>query len=143
MIEEIGIVVKTEGEIAKVSVKKRGACDGCTAKGACESTSEGMEIEALNPVHAREGQTVKVLLQAGTYLKGSMIVYGLPLVLFIAGAIAGKNIGEAYFLNTSSDFIAAIFGFAALIASLLAVKIWSRKLESKAESKPFIGEIIS
>ncbi len=143
MIEEIGVVVKTEGEFARVSVQKRGTCEGCTARGACESTSEGMEIEALNPVNAREGQTVKVLLQAETYLKGSMLVYGLPLVLFITGAIVGKNIGEAYFLNTNSDFVAAIFGFASLIASLLAVKIWSGKLESKAEYKPFIGEIVS
>ena len=115
MIEEIGIVVKTEGDLARVTVQKRGACEGCTAKGACESTSEGMEIEALNPVHAKEGQTVKVLLQAETYLKGSMIIYGLPLVLFITGAIVGKNIGESYFLNTSSDIIAAIFGFGSLI----------------------------
>jgi len=143
MIEEIGVVVKTEGEMARVSVQKRGACEGCTAKGACESTSEGMEIEALNPVHAKEGQTVKVLLQAETYLKGSMIVYGVPLVLFIAGAIVGKNIGESYFLNTNSDLVAAIFGFGSLIASLIAVKIWSGKLESKAEYKPFIGEIVS
>ncbi len=143
MIEEIGIVMKTEGETARVSVQKRGACEGCTAKGACESTSEGMEIEALNPVNAKEGQTVKVLLQAEAYLKGSMIVYGLPLVLFIAGAIVGKNIGEVYFLNTSSDLVAAICGFASLIVSLIGVKVWSGKLESKAESKPYIGEIVS
>ncbi len=143
MIEEIGVVIKTEGETARVAVQKRGACEGCTAKGACESTSEGMEIEALNPVNAREGQSVRVMLQAETYLKGSMIVYGLPLVLFITGAIVGKNIGEAYFLHTSSDLVAAIFGFGSLIASLIAVKIWSGKLESKTESKPFIGEIIS
>ncbi|UCH81662.1 MAG: SoxR reducing system RseC family protein [Nitrospiraceae bacterium] len=143
MIEEIGVVVKTEGDTARVAVQKRGACEGCTARGACESTSEGMEIEALNPVHAREGQTVKVLLQAETYLKGSMIVYGLPLVLFIAGAIVGKNIGEAYFADTNSDMFAAIFGFASLIASLIAVKIWSGRLESKAEYRPYIGEIVS
>ena len=143
MIEEIGIVVKTEGDLARVTVQKRGACEGCTAKGACESTSEGMEIEALNPVHAKEGQTVKVLLQAETYLKGSMIIYGLPLVLFITGAIVGKNIGESYFLNTSSDIIAAIFGFGSLIGSLIAVKIWSGKLESRAEYKPYIDEIVT
>lgn len=143
MIEEIGIVIKTEGDKARVAVQKRGACEGCTAKGACESTSEGVEIEALNPVNAREGQTVKVLLHVETYLKGSMIVYGLPLVLFIAGAIAGKNIGEVYFAGYDSDLFAAIFGFASLIASLIAVKIWSGKLESKAESKPYIGEIVS
>jgi len=143
MIEEIGVVMKTEGETARVAVQKRGACEGCTAKGACESTSDGMEIEALNPVHAKEGETVKVMLQAGTYLKGSIIVYGLPLVLFIAGAIAGKNIGDAYFPNSSSDLVAAIFGFISLIASLIAVKIWSRKLESNAEYKPVIAEIIN
>ena len=73
MIEEIGIVTETEGDKAKIAVQKRGACEGCAAKGACESTSGGMEIEALNPVNAREGQTVKVLRQAETSLTASMI----------------------------------------------------------------------
>lgn len=142
MVEETGIVTKIEGNMAKVLVQKKSACDGCSIQGACQSTSEGMEIEALNAAHAREGQRVKILLTPRDYLKGTMIVYGLPLVLFITGAIIGKNIGEEYFKEINSDLVAAIAGFIALALSLAGVRIWSKKMESKTEYNPVIEEII-
>ena len=142
MVEEIGIVTSTEGIMAKVAVQKRGTCEGCGAKGVCETTEGGMEIEALNPVNAKAGQTVKVSIKASLYLKGTMLVYGFPLVAMFAGAIIGKNIGDTYLKGTNSDLIAAIAGFGALILSFLGVKLWTHKAETKAEYKPVIEEII-
>ncbi len=142
MIEEIGVVTKTDGILAKVVVQKRGICDGCAVKGACTSTEEGMEIEALNPIRAKKGQTVQVSVKPQTYLKGSIMVYGMPLVIFIAGAILGKNIGEEYFKKANSDLVAAILGFAALIISLLGIRIWAKKTETKTEYKPVIEKIV-
>lgn len=142
MIEEVGIVTKVDGITAKVIVKKRGSCDGCTAKGICETKGDSMEIEALNSAQAHVGQTVKISIKPQAYLKGTMFVYGLPLVFFIAGAIAGKNAGEAYFSEMNSDLVAALCGFGALIISLAGVKVWAKKVESKTEQKPVIEEIV-
>ncbi|RJQ49922.1 MAG: hypothetical protein C4526_12810 [Nitrospiraceae bacterium] len=142
MMEETGIVTKTEGIMAKVAVQKRGTCEGCGARGVCETTEGGMEIDALNPVQAKVGQTVKVSIKPSTYLKGTMLVYGIPLTALIAGAIIGKNIGETYMKETGSDLIAAIAGFGALIISFFGIKIWTRKAETKTEYKPVIEEII-
>ena len=142
MIEEIGIVTKTDGIMAKVAVQKKGTCEGCGVKGVCETQGEGAEIEALNPVDAKVGQTVKVSIKAQVYLKGTMLVYGIPVIALIAGAIFGKNIGEAYFRETSSDLIAAITGFGSLFLSFLIIKIWTRTFETKTEYKPVIEEII-
>ncbi len=142
MLEETGIVTKVDGNMAMVLVQKKSACDGCSVEGACKATPEGMEIEALNAVHAKVGQRVKILMTPGEYLKGTIIVYGVPLIVFIAGAIFGKNIGEKYFTDMNSDIIAAITGFVSLFLSLAAARIWSRKMESKAEYKPVIEEII-
>ena len=52
-MEEVGVVTKVEDNIAKVLVEKKGTCDTCTIEGACESSSEGMEIDALNPLNAK------------------------------------------------------------------------------------------
>ena len=142
MLEETGIVTRVDGNMAMVLVQKKSACDGCSVEGACKATPEGMEIEALNAVHAKVGQRVKILMTPGEYLKGTIIVYGVPLIVFIAGAIFGKNIGEKYFTDMNSDIIAAITGFVSLFLSLAAARIWSRKMESKAEYKPVIEEII-
>jgi sigma-E factor negative regulatory protein RseC len=142
MIEETGIVKEVDGIMAKILVQKRGTCEGCAVRGICEPAGEGMEIEALNPVLAKPGQKVKVFIKPQAYLKGTIFVYGFPLVAFIAGVIIGKNIGEAYFREISSDIVSAILGFAALIISFLIVKVWSRKAETKVEYKPVIEEII-
>lgn len=143
MIEETGIVTKVDGVMAKVSVQKKGFCEGCAVKGACESTGEGAEVEAFNTVQAKVGDTVRIAMKPQTYLKGTMLVYGLPLVLFIAGAIIGKNIGEGYFKEINSDIVAAATGFSALIVSLLGIKIWSKKLETNREYMPVIEKIIN
>ena len=142
MIKEVGVVTRVEGITARVAVEKRGTCDGCTAQGSCETKGESMEIEALNIARAKEGQTVRISIQPQTYLKGSMLVYGMPLVLFIAGAIVGKHAGEEYFKDMNSDIIAAIGGFGALILSLLGVNVWAKKTESKTENKPVVEEIV-
>jgi len=143
MIEETGIVKEVDGIMAKILIRRRGTCEGCAVRGICEPAGEGMEIEALNPVMAKPGQKVKVSIKPRTYLKGTIFVYGFPLVSFIAGVIIGKNIGEAYFKKISSDIVSAILGFAALIISFLIVKIWSRKAETKIEYKPVITTVIS
>ena len=142
MIEEIGVVTKVEGNMAKVIVQKRGACDGCKAQRTCQPTEDGMEIEAVNMAQAKEGQEVKISIDAQTYLQGTMLVYGLPLVLFIAGAIVGKSIGENFLEEQNSDLMAAIAGFAALLISLLGIKIWAKKAEDKKDQKPIIEEVI-
>ncbi|GBD97088.1 MAG TPA: hypothetical protein ENG83_08665 [Nitrospirae bacterium] len=142
MEEETGTVTKVYGLMAKVLVHKKSSCEGCGVQGACQSTAEGMEIEALNPVQAREGQKVKILVKPDEYLKGSMLVYGLPLVFFIAGSILGKIIGEEYFKGISSDLIAAIAGFSALILSLAGVRVLIMKAEKKSGYKPVIEEIL-
>lgn len=142
MIKETGIVKKVQGSTATVVVQKRGACEGCAVQGTCESTEKGMEIEALNPLNAQEGAEVKVSIRPQEYLRGTMLVYGLPLVLFIAGAIAGKNFAEWYLPESNSDLVAALAGFASLIISLFGIKVWAGKMESKAEYKPVIEEIL-
>ena len=129
--------------MARVAVQKKGTCEGCAVKGVCETQGEGSEIEAINTVHAKVGQTVKVSIKPQVYLKGTMLVYGVPVIALIAGAIFGKNIGETYFRGTNSDLIAVITGFGSLILSLLIIKVWTRSFETKTEYKPVIEEIIT
>jgi sigma-E factor negative regulatory protein RseC len=141
-MEETGIVISTQGIMAKVLVQKRGACEGCAAAGTCKPSEETAELEAFNPIRAEVGQTVRLALKPQLYLKASIIVYGLPIVSLIGGAILGKNIGELYFKGVDSDLIAAAFGFGALLISFIAIKLWSSKVEKKEEYRPVIEEVI-
>ena len=142
-MEEVGIVTKVEDFNAIVVVEKKGTCDTCSIEGACESTAEGMEIEVLNPINAKVGQTVSIIIRPGTYIKGSMLLYGLPMILFIAGAIFGNAAAGKYFPGMHPELISAGTGFAALIISLFLIRIWSKRNGDKTEFKPYIDEIIN
>ncbi len=142
MEEDVGIVIRTDGMNAIVKVEKKDACEDCGLGGECKSTDDGIEIDAINQLHAKVGQTVRISMKPLAYLKGSMLIFGMPVVLFIAGAIVGKIVGEEYMAGMNSDIVAAIAGFSALLLSLFGVRQYSNKNEKKAEYKPFIEEII-
>lgn len=143
MKEETGVVIKTEGIKATVAVASNSACDGCTAGGACTMSDNGAEIDAINQIQAGVGQTVKIAMKPYTYLKGTILVYGLPLFLFISASIGGKIIGDKYFSQMNTDVISAISGFSFFAISVLIIKIWSGKLEKKVEYQPVIEKILS
>ncbi|MEW6001731.1 MAG: SoxR reducing system RseC family protein [Nitrospirota bacterium] len=140
-MEEIGVIKSIEGMTAMVSVPKKSVCEGCTA-GTCKPSEQSMEIEALNLIKAQVGQRVRVVMKPYTYLKGSLIVYGIPAVALVTGAVLGKEFFSSYF-ESDPDIISAIFGFCAFAISFVAIKLWSRKVEKKVELKPVIEEILS
>ena len=142
MIEEIGIVKSVDGMTAVVAVARKSACEGCTL-GACKPEDKSMEIEAWNQAGAKAGQRVKVAIKSYTYMKGTMVVYGLPAVGLVAGAVAGKEFMSKIFPAADPDVLSAIFGFAACILSFVFVKIWARKASARADAKPVVKEILN
>ncbi|MDA8155637.1 MAG: SoxR reducing system RseC family protein [Actinomycetota bacterium] len=141
-MEEIGVVKSIRGRFAIVSVpKKQGVCESCTM-GTCHVSGEESEIEALNEAGAMEGQKVRVVLKSISYLKGSAIVYGLPVLCLIIGAVMGKQLLPPYFPSSDPNLLSAAGGFGLFFVSFAAVWAWSRKAEKKLEYKPVIEEIL-
>ena len=141
MIEEIGIVTSTEGRTAHVNVPKKSTCEGCTA-GTCTTGEQSMEIIAFNKAGAETGQKVKVLIHSSAYMKGAIIIYGIPALALVAGAVFGKEFMPALFNGTDPDILSAIFGFGFMGLSFVGVKIWSNLKADKTESGPVIEEIL-
>ena len=102
-----------------------------------------MELIAFNKAGAETGQKVRVLIHSYTYMKGTMIIYGIPALALVLGAVFGKEIMAGFFIGTDSDILSAIFGFVFLGLSFIAVKIWSSLRTDKTESSPVVEEIIS
>ncbi len=142
MIEEIGIVKSVEGMTAVVAVAKKSACEGCTM-GTCKPDDKSMEIEAWNEAGAKEGQRVRVAIKSYMYMKGTMVVYGLPAVGLVAGAVIGKELMSRIFPAADPDVLSALFGFAACILSFVFVKVWARKAGARADSRPVVEEILN
>ena len=140
MMNEFGTVKHVHGITAIVSVDRKSSCEQCAA--GCTLSDSGANIEAVNRVEAKVGQKVRVAIRPYAYLKGSLIVYGLPAMALVAGAVAGKEILSGFFPAYDPDIVSAFAGFGAFAVSFLIVKLWSMGLEKKLEYKPVIEEII-
>lgn len=139
-MDEVGIVKSINGAIAVVSVERKSACDSC--KAGCNVSDSGVEIEAFNKAKAAVGQKVRVKMEPYLYLKGSILIYGMPAIALIIGAIIGKEYLSGFFKGSDPDIVSAISGFGMLILSFIAVRLLSARLEKKTEYKPVIEEII-
>lgn len=140
-MEEIGLINSIDGQTARVTVPRKSACEGCNA-GVCKLGTQSMEIEAFNPIKAEVGQKVRITMKPYSYLKGSIVVYGIPALALVIGAVLGKEFFSSYFTGVDPDIVSAFFGFGAFAASFLLVKIWGSKIEKRKELKPIIEEII-
>jgi len=137
----VGVVKSVEGNLAKVFVGA-GCCGSCQ-KDSCDiGTARGHETEAINLVHAKVGQKVRIDIKALAFLKGVLVLYALPFIALLTGAILGRAYLPAYFRGTSPDVLSAAGGFFLFLFSLLTARFYSRKMEKKAEDKPVIESII-
>ncbi len=142
MIEEEGIVAEIEGNIAKVAILKKSACEQCSASGVCHPGDQEY-LEAANPLGAVKGQKVKVVVAPQVYLKASIILYGLPMVALIAGAIVAKNIALPYVGDARSDLWAFIGGAFCTFVSFFFIRFYNKKVEKTQKYKPVIVEILA
>ena len=142
MIEEEGIVAEVEGNIARVSILAKSACEACSASGICHP-GEQEYMEASNPLGAQKGQKVKVVLAPQIYLKASIILYGIPMVVFVTAAILGKNVALHYGSTTNSDLWAFIAGMGCMLVSFVFIRLYNKKVEKTQKYKPVIVEILS
>lgn len=143
MIEEEGIVVDVQGDSAKVAILKKSACEKCAASGVCHpGEGEDSSMTALNPLGAKKGQKVKVAVAPQVYLKAAIILYGIPMAVFIAAAILGKNLGSTYGSQENSDLWAFIAGITFMVISFVFIKRYNTKVEKTQEYKPVIVEIL-
>ena len=77
---------------AQVACLRQSACSGdCHKCSGCGAVEQTMIFTARNPIGARPGDTVTVESATGPVLKAAVVLYMLPLVLFIAGYLVGMQ----------------------------------------------------
>ncbi|MCL7944298.1 SoxR reducing system RseC family protein [Marinobacter sp. ATCH36] len=117
MITETGKVVAVSGGRVWVQTVRTSACQSCSARHGCgqralASVSGGRANQVLvtNSLGARVGDEVTVAIEESALLGASLLVYALPLVLMVIGAVSGHQ------LSGGHD-AAAMFGAAAGMAA--------------------------
>jgi positive regulator of sigma E activity len=142
VIEEEGIVVEVHGDTARVAVLAKSACEKCAASGVCHPGGDDSLMEVSNPLHAQKGQKVKVVLAPQVFLKSQIILFGIPIVLFVAAAIVAKNLAVRHGGDADSDLWAFVAGVACLAVSFFFIRRYNNKVERTREYQPVIVEIL-
>jgi len=135
MIEEIGTVVELRGKhVAMVLCQKSSLCEHCPTSGACHIGDNGRErvVEARNPLGAAVGDRVRVAVSTRSFLQSSFLLYIVPLIALVVGAVIGKLVGERLQTGPDPDLLSAIFGVFFLIGSFLVIRVGSRALSPEA-----------
>lgn len=143
-MEEVGIVKEIIGPKARVAVQKQSSCESCPGGSVCTALGGGeASIEAVNDAGAQVGDTVRVAFTPYTYLKGTALIYGIPSIMLIVGAVLGKEYLSGLFPGRDPDLMAAVGGFGLFALTFLLLKLWSGRAEGKREYTPVITEIVS
>lgn len=97
MIEMRAIVIHVDGSNASVQPVGTGGCGHCDSEGGCGSSTltkvfcgnKPRQFKVRNEVNARIGDEIQVSIPDGVLLRGAIKMYVLPLILLLAGGIAG------------------------------------------------------
>ncbi len=110
MIEMRAIVIQLDGKEASVQPVGTGGCGHCDSEGGCGSSTltkvfcgdKPRQFKVRNEVNAGIGDEIQVSIPDGVLLRGAIKMYVLPLILLLAGGIAGAGLagdgagGDAY-----------------------------------------------
>lgn len=143
MLEEYGTIVELKGkQVAVVICQRHSACDNCASSGSCHigDDTTTMLVEAFNAIGAQVGDRVKVVTSTKHFLQSSFMLYIVPIIGLLIGAIAGQLIGERFPLGIEATLLSAILGVAFMVGTFLCIRVGTRAL-SKELFMPRITEI--
>lgn len=133
MITESGQVVAEQGDQVWVQTIRQSACQSCQARQGCGqkllaevSGGRANQVAVDNHLGARVGDRVTLGIPEAALLQASLLVYGLPLVLFVAGTLCGD------WLLPNVDGAAVVSGLAGLGVGFVLARRRGRRLSAQA-----------
>lgn len=114
---------------ARVRLLAGDHCEGCPAGAFCRpSGDERRFMDVLDPVGVAVGDHVQVAVPGGAVLKASFLIYGLPLLLLLAGVGLGTLIWPA--TDRFRDLWSSLAGIALAGAAVPLVRHLVRRAET-------------
>ena len=141
VLETRAIIVQTEGQFAQVQVSQADGCEQCNGKGCGTGKlsqlfcSKPRQFQVDNQINASVGDQVIISVAEGAVLRGIGLVYLLPLMLLLVGAVIGNSLAEQAEQRDSYSAVGALLG---LVAGFVFAK-WMSSRQVKNHSQPYIA----
>jgi sigma-E factor negative regulatory protein RseC len=144
MAIEQGLVIREEGKkaMAWVRIERSAACDACSSRRDCNVArgDQEREVEAVNEVNAHIGDRVHVVMDTGSLLKATFMLYLFPILCMILGGIAGHVF--SFRLNIEGSLVTVVFTLTGLVLAMLFVRAKGRRMGTNMSYRPRILRII-
>jgi len=141
MSAERGIVEKVEPGWAWVKTKRSSACSSCGSRHHCLTQGgDQMVVKAQNMARAKKGDEVELYLSTKTKLKGTAIVYLIPVFGIFVGAFSANPLSAAIGLNPSLGM--ALFTLTGLVSAVFLMRYLANRMDSKQALTPLVKRVV-
>jgi sigma-E factor negative regulatory protein RseC len=143
MSQKKGLVKRvTKDGWAMVVTERDDACSNCESAQFCHSLADCSKTETrvFNRADAGVGDRVIISLSSSSVFKSAMILYIMPIVSLLLGAIGGAGLHRQ--LGLGETGAAILFGFAGLILGFTIAGLISKQLKANSKLTPVITRII-
>jgi len=139
---ECGTVIElNKGKILVESAPETG-CSSCAAKGTCltggDSRKKRLWIE--NTLGASPGDMVSFRIEEKGVVLASVLLYLLPVIFLVGGAVAGAMLAPDMAMETESG--SAVGGIAGIILAFIFIYVVSKIKRMKNLFSPVLLEIL-
>lgn len=127
-MQQTGKVLAVEKGWAVLEIIRPHACAGC---GMCKPSDNAKKVKAICEIDVTPGDFVTVEIKDGDLVKVAGIAYGVPLLGFLAGMIAGNGVAKYFKMADKANGFAAIGGFLFLALAYFAVRKYDMGLDKR------------
>lgn len=127
MVEEQGVIVSLEGQMANVAPLSQPGCQSCSSSGVCGTSllkplfgNKQRMLAAENTINAKPGDQVVIGLNRTALVFASLMVYLLPLILLVAGAIFGAAAAHTFSIE-DAELVSILCGLGAASLTFIIV----------------------
>ncbi len=93
ILQERGVVLEASNGLAVVRIESTADCDECSAKLLCRTTPASERVLTIrDDIGVAVGDAVEIHVRGSSVLRASLLLYGVPLVLLLAGVVAGMRL---------------------------------------------------
>jgi len=141
MIEEQARVVSVSNKQVSVEIQRQSTCGSCSAKSTCGTSlldklfgQRKQRYSVTSEMDLKVGDTIVIGIDENAYLRGSFVVYSLPLILMLLAAIAAESLAG----NQSGEFASIIGAAIGFVVGLYVVNRFGRRVQSDSRYQPVV-----
>lgn len=144
MMEEHARVVALQPGFVWAETERKAACGACSLNKGCGSAvlarlmgTRRTRIKAMNVLPVAVGDEVVLGLAEDALIRGSLVLYALPLLALLLGAFAGEYVSNLLRLEPGETWV-VLFALTGLAGGFVAVRFFARRISSDARYQPVV-----